>query len=72
MKAENVEEIRNLLKTAMHPATAELRRDLWPELLRRMDAPQVQLPWFDWAMVALVAIWCMVFPSALLGLLYHL
>lgn len=72
MKAENVEEIRDLLKKAVHPAPAELPRDLWPKMLGRMDAPQVQLPWFDWAMVALVTIWCLVFPDALLGLLYHL
>ena len=72
MKAENIEEIRDLLKKTLHPVAAELPTDLWPRMLSRMDEPQVQLPWFDWAMVALVAIWCLVFPEALLGLLYHL
>jgi len=71
MKEQDEEKIRELLKT-MRSADSELNRDLWPEMLRRLNAGSVRVPWFDWALVALVAIWCLLFPNALLGLIYHL
>ena len=72
MKDQNEEKTRQLLKEAMRPADSELGRDLWPEMLRRLDATPVNMQWFDWALVALVAIWCLLFPGAVFGLLYHL
>jgi len=71
MKEQNEEKIRELLKT-MRSADSELNRDLWPEMLRRLDSGPVRVPWYDWALVALVSIWCLLFPNALLGLIYHL
>ena len=72
MKIPDEERIQGLLKNAMRSMDSELKRDLWPEMLRRLDARLVQVPWFDWALVALAAICCVAFPGALSGLLYHL
>jgi hypothetical protein len=72
MNEQNNDRMRELLKDAMRPAELELNRDLWPEMLRRLDARAVHLPWFDWALVGLVMICCVLFPGALPGLLYHL
>lgn len=72
MKEQNEEQIRELLKKVMRPPETELNRDLWPQMLGRLDARPLQVPWFDWALAGLVAIWCLLFPVALPGLLYHL
>lgn len=72
MREQDGEQIQQLLKGALRLSNTELNRDLWPEMLRRLDEGQVRLPWSDWALIALVAIWCLLFPGAVFGLLYHL
>jgi hypothetical protein len=72
MKEQNEEQIREFLKKAMHPVDQELNRELWPRIQGRLDARPVQVPWFDWVLLALVAIWCLLFPDAIPALLYHL
>jgi hypothetical protein len=69
----NDDELRQLLKSAVPPvADTELKHDLWPHMLRRLDERAVRVPWPDWALVALLAIWLFAFPAAVPGLLYHL
>jgi len=73
MNERNDEQLRELLRRAMAPvAETDLKRDLWPAMQRKLDEPVIRVPWFDWALVALVAIWCLLFPDAVPGLLYHL
>jgi hypothetical protein len=68
------ERIKDLLKAAMPRIAedAEPPRDLWPDVLRRMDSEPRKVPWFDWALagglVALVA----AFPTAIPVILYYL
>lgn len=51
---------------------AELRRDLWPDMLRRMERPQIRVPWFDWALLGVAAAAAIFFPALIPALLYHL
>lgn len=73
MSEANNEKIRELLRRAIPPvANRELKRDLWPQMLRRLEERPAQVPWFDWALVAVVAIWLFFSPETILVLLYHL
>ena len=73
MNRWNDEEIREALKTALPPAAnMEPRRDLWPLMLRRMEAPQRRIHWFDWAVAALSALLLLLLPGAAPILLYFL
>ena len=71
---ENEKELKMLLQQEFPPCkNAELRRDLWPEMLRRLDAQKpMRMPWFDWALVAAVATALLLFPGTIPALLYHL
>jgi hypothetical protein len=66
--------LRDLLKQSVAPVPdAELRRDLWPQMLRRLDEAQpVRVPWFDWVLAALASATLIFFPGAIPALLYHL
>ncbi len=73
MSEENNEEIREVLRRAIPPvADRELKRDLWPQMLRRLEERPAQVPWFDWALLAVPAIWFFFSPEAIPILLYHL
>jgi hypothetical protein len=72
MNKSNEERMRELLKETFTPADSELQRDLWPQMLARLDRQPVRVPWFDWALLALVAIWCFLSPGIIPVLLYHL
>lgn len=65
-------EIREALKQSFPSVNTELRRDLWPEVLRRLDVRQVGVPWYDWALVGLSAAMFLAFPRLLLVFAYHL
>ncbi len=70
---ENEKELQALLKREFPPIqSADLPRDLWPQMLRRLDAQPVRVPWFDWALVAALAAALLFFPGAIPALLYHL
>jgi len=70
---ENEKKLRALLKREFPPMqSAELQRDLWPQMLRRLDAQPIRVPWFDWALAAVVAAALLLFPSAIPALLYQL
>jgi len=73
MSMENDREIRVLLKRAIAPVNpGELQRDLWPEMLRRLDERPRRLPWFDWALLAAVAACVLASPKMIPILLFHL
>ncbi len=70
---QELEAMRKLLKNAMSPATdTELRRDLWPQMLRRLESGPVHVPWWDWALLAAAVAAICVFPGVLPALLFHL
>lgn len=50
----------------------ELRRDLWPEVLRRVEERQVRVPWFDWALAAAATTCLLLFPRVIPALLNQL
>jgi hypothetical protein len=74
MKETNDTRVKDLLKKALGSANPEPPRDLWPQMLRRLDegstAPAI--PWFDWALIGVVAICIITFPHSIPVLLYHL
>ncbi len=73
MNTQNDQKLRELLRRAITPvADLELKRDLWPQMLRKLDERAIQVPWLDWALVALLAVLFFLFPKTILGVLYHL
>jgi hypothetical protein len=50
----------------------ELKRDLWPEMRRRIDEQTIRVPIWDWALIAAVLAWIVIYPQGALALLYHL
>ena len=71
--AENYDrQIRDALKQSFPPVKTELRRDLWPDVLRKLDARGVRVPWYDWALVGLSAVMFLAFPRLVLVFAYHL
>lgn len=64
--------VRDALKQSFPPVNTELRRDLWPEVLRRLDGRPVRVPWYDWALAGLSTVMFLAFPRLLLVLAYHL
>ena len=70
---EEERKLQALLKREFPPLqNAELQRDLWPQMLRRLDAQPFHVPWFDWILAAAVAAALLLFPSAIPALLYQL
>lgn len=74
MRAENheLEEIQKALQEAFPAVDAELRRDLWPDMLRRLDAQPQKVPWYDWVLAGGVAGTMVLFPKLVVLLAYHL
>lgn len=65
-------EIQALLQKAFPAVEAEMRRDLWPEMLRRIGTSEVVLPWYDWALIAGVVAAMIIFPKFILFFAYQL
>jgi len=65
-------QIREALKLSYPPINTELGRDLWPAVLRKLDARPARVPWYDWALIALSASVLLFFPELLLVFAYHL
>ena len=76
----------DLVKQSFTPMNRELDRDLWPQMLRRLQAgdpdrhwPAVlfspaalsSVPWFDWALLAALVVGACVFPRSIPIWLYH-
>jgi hypothetical protein len=53
-------------------ADTELKRDLWPDMRRRMDERTLRVSLIDWALIAAVLATIAAFPESALALLYHL
>lgn len=72
-RQEEERKLLAVLKREFPPLqNAELQRDLWPQMLRRLDAQPLRVPWFDWALAAAVAVALLLFPNAIPALLYQL
>ena len=67
----NDEKLRELLKGAL-TADADLKQDLWPRMLRKLDQHPAHGLWLDWVLIALLAVWCLIFPGVIPALAYHL
>jgi hypothetical protein len=74
MNQQDDTELRELLKQSIAPIKdAELRRDLWPQMLQRLEQQQpIRVPWFDWALAAVAGAALFLFPGVIPALLYHL
>ncbi len=72
MTEQNDRHMRDTLKQSFPPVKTELRRDLWLDVLRKLDARQVGVPWYDWALVGLSAVMFLAFPQLVLLVAYHL
>jgi hypothetical protein len=83
MNAHDEERMKNLLRQALPPVEGDAGpgRDLWPDVLRRLDANSV-VPatlsgargwaWFDGALLAGLVGLVAIFPSAIPVFLYYL
>jgi hypothetical protein len=70
---ERDEALKELLQCAAGgPANRELKRDLWPEMLRRLERSPVRVPWWDWAVAAALLLCLLLFPQTILAVLYQL
>jgi hypothetical protein len=65
-------DLGNALKQSFPPVKTELQRDLWPEVLRKLDDRPVRVPWYDWALVGLSTAMFLAFPKLILVFAYHL
>jgi hypothetical protein len=70
-------DIRDKLRDALYPVGqlenwSELRRDLWPDMQRRLEQSPIRVPWFDWALLAVSGAALFFFPALIPALLYHL
>lgn len=65
-------ELQHFLKQGVPPADAELKRDLWPAMLRRMDKSERRVPWFDWVLLGALTACLLFVPRMIPMLLYHL
>jgi hypothetical protein len=73
MNHQDDKQLQELLKQAVTPvADTELRRDLWPHMLDKLHQQPVRVPWFDWALAALLSAALLLFPGVIPALLYHL
>ncbi len=73
MSEPNDKKLEELLRSAIPPVKhAELERDLWPAMLRRLEPRPIRVSWWDWALAAGAAAWFLVFPEAIPLLLYQL
>jgi hypothetical protein len=65
-------QLREALKQSFAPVNTELRRDLWPAVLRKLDDRQARVPWYDWALIGLSASVFLLFPQLIFVVAYHL
>ncbi len=78
--------LAELLKQSLTPMNCELKRDLWPKMLQRLDqggrqrswfaavfssAVLSSVPWFDWALLAAVIVGVCIFPRSIPVWLYQ-
>lgn len=86
MREQEEQKLADLLKQSMPPSNTELQRDLWPQMLRRLDqrashrqwvasmfspSAMSSVPWFDWALLAMLVLGICAFPRSIPIWLYH-
>ncbi len=64
--------IREALKQSFRPVDTELRRDLWPAVLRKLQARPAPVPWYDWVLMGVSVGVFLFFPQLILVFAYHL
>jgi hypothetical protein len=87
MNEQEHDKFRDLLKQSLTPMNSELKRDLWPHMLQRLDQRSASstwfavlfsaralsaVPWFDWALLVALVLGVCVFPNSIPIWLYHL
>ena len=79
MNAHEEDRMKQMLREALPPVDpdAEPGRDLWPDVLRRLDAQPAAASrsgwvWFDFALLAGLAVLAVSFPASIPLLLYYL
>jgi hypothetical protein len=79
MNANDELRLKKLLKQALPPVEGDPKpsRDLWPALLRRLDArpaapPRFNWAWLDWALVAGLIAFAAFFPASIPVFFYYL
>ena len=76
MNPSDEQRIHELLKSALPPVgRTEIQRDLWPQMLERIEADEAERVAFgplDWIIAAAVAASILIFPGLIPILLYHL
>jgi hypothetical protein len=65
-------ELRQYLKATLPAVDRELRRDLWPDLEKRLAKSKNTVPWFDWILLGAAAAGLIALPQIVPVLLYHL
>lgn len=68
----NEERLKELLRGTFPDDDVELKRDLWPQMRQRLDQRTMRISAFDWALIAAVLAWSILFPEGMLAILYHL
>jgi hypothetical protein len=86
MNEQDEKKLAEVLRQTFPPMDRELRRDLWPQMLRRCEhdsTPQTwfsvlflgsalsSVPWFDWALLAALVVGTCILPKAIPIWLYH-
>lgn len=73
MNAHDESRIKQLLQQAVPPVDqTDPARDLWPSVLRRLDAQPAAPPWFDWALLGGLVAFSAFVPATIPVLLYYL
>jgi len=87
MNEQEEKKFADRLRQSLPPANRELTRDLWPQMLRRLDvgapgrhwlavllspAALSSVPWFDWALLAVLVVGVCIFPRSIPIWLYHI
>jgi hypothetical protein len=80
MKKPDDDRMKQLIQHSLPPVdpAAEPSRDLWPAVLRRIDADPAAAPgparqnWFDWALLAGLVVFAVSFPATIPVFLYYL
>jgi hypothetical protein len=73
MNELNEDRVKKLLKQALPPVEGEQEPgcDLWPAVLKRLDAKPAPAPWFDWALLAGLVALVVCFPASIPVFLYY-
>lgn len=86
MNEEEQKKIANLVKQSLRPMNRELTHDLWLQMRQRLDASAADrqwyavllspsalssVPWFDWALLAVLILGICAFPRSIPIWLYH-